>query len=155
LDYAEGGGDFPVVNDYRRIAIVKDPVSNTTGNIATEITLDCTSTLILANASSNFTLDEIIIGNTTNANALVVSSNIIGDNTYIRYIAPENLKFGNLIFSVGESISGNTSLTTAQIIGKSSPEVVLNTGKFLYVENRSKITRQSDQAENIHIVIEF
>jgi hypothetical protein len=36
-----------------------------------------------------------------------------------------------------------------------APEIQHNTGKALYVENRSKITRQADQAENIHIVIEF
>jgi hypothetical protein len=34
-------------------------------------------------------------------------------------------------------------------------EVKKNTGQILYVENRAKITRASDQAENIHIVIEF
>jgi hypothetical protein len=155
LDYAEGGGDFPVVNDYRRIAIIKDPISVATGNVATEITLDATYTLNLTDATGTFSLDEIITGDTSVASALIVSANVVGTNVAIRYITPENLYSGNVIFNVGEILRGGTSLATGNIASIVAPEIQHNTGKALYVENRSKITRQSDQAENIHIVIEF
>jgi hypothetical protein len=59
LDYAEGGGDFPVVNDYRRIAIIKDPISVATGNVATEITLDATYTLNLTDVIFTGSLNTI------------------------------------------------------------------------------------------------
>jgi hypothetical protein len=62
---------------------------------------------------------------------------------------------GNLIFSVGETIRGNTAMASAKITNINYPNVKHNTGKVLYVENRKKITRTYDQAENIHIVIEF
>ena len=155
LDYAEGAGDFPVVNDYRRIAIVKDPVSNVTGNIATELTLDSTYTLSIKDTTGTFNIDEFIKGDDTNANAFIVSANVIGSNTYLRYVTPEKLQSGNVQFRVGEIIRGNISLSSGNIFAITYPEVKHNTGKFLYVENRSKITRQTDQAENIHIVIEF
>lgn len=155
LDYAAGAGDFPVVNDYRRIGIVQNPYSNVTGNAATEITLDSTYTLVVSNASSVFTIDELIKGDSAHANAVVVSANVVGSNTYIRYVTPANLLLGNVNFSVGEVVRGNTSLASGNIIAITYPEVIHNTGKFLYVENRSKITRQYDQAENIHVVIEF
>jgi len=155
LDYAAGAGDFPIVNDYRRISIVQDPFSNVTGNVATELTLDSTYTLVINSASGLYTIDELIRGDSTNANAIVVSANVVGSNTYIRYVTPPSLQTGNVTFRVGEILRGNSSLRFGNITSITYPEVIHNTGKFLYTENRSKITRQSDQAENIHIVIEF
>ena len=155
LDYAEGGGDFPVVNDYRRITVISNPISVATGNVATEITLDATYTLNVTGATGTFSLDELITGDTSKASALIVSANVVGSNVAIRYITPENLYSGAVDFTVGEILRGGTSLATGNIASIVAPEIQHNTGKALYVENRSKITRQSDQAENIHIVIEF
>ena len=157
LNYAEGSGDFPVINDYRRIGIVKNPVSNTTSTIATEITLNSTYTILLSNITGTFTIDENIYGNNNNANGFVVSANanVITGNGAIRYITPIELYSGNVAFQIGETILGSNSLATGTITGITVPEVNKNTGQILYVENRTKITRNSDQAENIHIVIEF
>jgi hypothetical protein len=157
LNYAEGSGDFPVINDYRRIGIVKNPVSNTTSTIATETTLNSTYTILLSNITGTFTIDENIYGNNTNANGFVVSANanVITGNGAIRYITPIELYSGNVVFNIGETIHGSNSLATGTITGITVPEVNKNTGQILYVENRTKITRNSDQAENIHIVIEF
>jgi hypothetical protein len=157
LNYAEGGGDFPVVNDYRRIGIVKNPISNATSTMATETTLDATITLNLSNVTGTFTLDEYISGDNTNSNAFIVSANanVSSGNVTIRYITPIELFAGNIIFSAGETIRGANSLAVGTISTITPAEVKKNTGQILYVENRAKITRASDQAENIHIVIEF
>lgn len=157
LNYAEGGGDFPVVNDYRRIGIVKNPTSNATSTIATETTLDATITLNVSNVTGTFSLDEYISGDNTNSNAFIVSANanVASGNVTIRYITPIELFSGNIILSVGETIRGANSLAVGTISGITPAEVKKNTGQILYVENRAKITRASDQAENIHIVIEF
>jgi hypothetical protein len=157
LNYAEGGGDFPVVNDYRRIGIVKNPISNATSRIATETTLDATITLNVSNVTGTFSLDEYISGDNTNSNAFIVSANanVSSGNVTIRYITPIELFAGNIIFSAGETIRGANSLAVGTISKITPAEVKKNTGQILYVENRAKITRASDQAENIHIVIEF
>jgi hypothetical protein len=157
LNYAEGGGDFPVVNDYRRIGIVKNPISNATSTMATETTLDATITLNLSNVTGTFALDEYIRGDNTNSNAFIVSANanVSSGNVTIRYITPIELFAGNIIFSAGETIRGANSLAVGTISTITPAEVKKNTGQILYVENRAKITRASDQAENIHIVIEF
>ena len=157
LNYAEGSGDFPVINDYRRIGIVKNPVSNSTSTIATETTLNSTYTLEVSNITGTFTIDENVYGNNTNANGFIVSANanVITGNGAIRYITPIELYSGNVTFQIGETIHGSNSLATGRITGITVPEVNKNTGQILYVENRTKITRNSDQAENIHIVIEF
>jgi hypothetical protein len=157
LNYAEGGGDFPVVNDYRRIGIVKNPISNATSTIATETTLDATITLNISNVTGTFSLDEYIRGDNTNSNAFIVSANanVAAGNATIRYITPIELFAGNIAFVQGETIRGSNSLAVGTISNIVNAEVNKNTGQILYVENRAKITRASDQAENIHIVIEF
>ena len=157
LDYAEGGGDFPVVNDYRRIGIIKNPISNATLQTATETTLSATYTMRISNVSGTFALDELIHGGNSAANALVVSANanVYAGNVVLRYITPINYRAGNINFRLNETVRGNTSLAAGTIIDITYPEVKLNSGKMMYVDNRKKITRNSDQAENIHIVIEF
>ena len=155
LDYAEGAGDFPVLNDYRRIGIVKNPISNLTSSIATETPLSSTYSLNLSNITGTFSIDELIIGGNTNANAVVLTANVSANTGIIRFVQPIELCAGNLLFSIGETLRGNTSMASAKITNINYPNVKHNTGKVLYVENRRKITRTYDQAENIHIVIEF
>ena len=74
LDFSEGGGDFPTVNDYRRIGVIRNPLSNYTGNVASERTLDATYTMYVSNVYGNYDTDEIIKGNTTLSNAIIVSA---------------------------------------------------------------------------------
>ena len=156
LDYAEGGGDFPVINDYRRIGIVQNPVSNYTLDTARETTLDATYKLTLANVSGVFLLDEIISGGY--ANGLVITSNTVisPGNTIIRYVKPleQQLTYLNN-FIAGEQVTGSLSGATGIVSNILLPEVSINSGKVLYVENRKAISRNPDQAENIHVVIEF
>lgn len=156
LDYAEGGGDFPVINDYRRIGIVQNPVSNYTLDTARETTLDSTYKLTLSNVSGVFLLDEIISGGY--ANGLVITSNTVisPGNTIIRYVKPleQQLTYINN-FIVGEQVTGSLSGATGIVSNILLPEVSINSGKVLYVENRKVISRNPDQAENIHVVIEF
>jgi hypothetical protein len=39
--------------------------------------------------------------------------------------------------------------------GYSNPELAADSGDIIYVEERSPITRASDQTENIKLIIEF
>jgi hypothetical protein len=156
LDYAEGGGDFPVINDYRRLGIVQNPVSNYTFDTARETTLDATYKLTLANVSGVFLLDETVSGGYANGLVITANTTISPGNTVIRYVAPleEQLTYVNS-FIVGEQVTGSLSGASGIVSNILLPEVSINSGKVLYVENRKAISRNPDQAENIHVVIEF
>jgi spore coat protein U-like protein len=137
---------------------LQNPVSNATGTIATELTLDATYTIELSTGTGTFSLDEDIIGSVSGKSAKVVSANVYQGNTTLRCIIPYNYNNYTELgrnFIVNETITGKTSSATGTFIKMTLPEVVKNTGKVLYVENRKKITRNYDQAENIHMVIEF
>ena len=57
LTYAEGSGDFPVDNDFRRIGIIQDPFNYGTTTVASASTLRGTAALKLT-GSGDFTIDE-------------------------------------------------------------------------------------------------
>ena len=58
-------------------------------------------------------------------------------------------------FNIGENIIGKTSGATARVLDSLNSEVLPDTGEILYIENRYPITRSLDQAENLHLVLEF
>jgi hypothetical protein len=119
--------------------------------------MDSTYTLNISNVTGTFNLDEYVSGDNTQANAFIVSANanVVASTSNVRVITPLELYSGNVVFKVGETFRGANSMATGTITAIIAPEVKRNTGKILYVENRTKITRAADQAENIHIVIEF
>ena len=61
LTYAEGQGDFPVDNDFRRIGIIKNPkLPAPSTDFATQDTISAISALKLNNVNGGFIPDEII-----------------------------------------------------------------------------------------------
>ena len=60
LTYAEGSGDFPVDNDFRRIGIVKDPYNWTTTDFATADTLNGLYAVKISGATADYNADETI-----------------------------------------------------------------------------------------------
>ena len=67
----------------------------------------------------------------------------------------------NVITGQTSSATGTPQATTSTVnnvsftSGYSAPELKHDTGEILYVENRTKITRATDQTENIKLIIEF
>ena len=61
LTYAEGDGDFPVDNDFRRIGIIKNPkLPSPSTDFATQDTISAIYALKLTNVSGSFQPDEIV-----------------------------------------------------------------------------------------------
>ena len=60
LTYAEGSGDFPVDNDFRRIGIIKDPYNWSTTDFATLDTLNGLYAVKVNGATADFVPDETI-----------------------------------------------------------------------------------------------
>jgi hypothetical protein len=157
LAYNEGSGDFPILNDYRKIGLVRNVLNYNTSTIATGANLcaafsfDCT----LSAASNNLSSDEILTGGTSGAQAVCVESvmNTAETDSTVKII--QNNSTGFASFSAGEIISGATSGKSATLNTITTPEVEPFSGDVLWIENRRPVTRTSDQIEDIRIVIEF
>ena len=159
LTYAEGAGDYPVTNDFRRIGILVDPLDSATGlTRLTSNTASATNSLITANTTAAFAIDEIITGNITGAKARILATTdpIVGGLSTTRFIQPLNDTAVNQIkFTTSDWILGGTSGSLGRVTSVVNAEVVRDSGTVLYVDNRKAIARAADQSESIHIVIEF
>jgi len=167
---AANSGDFTTANDFRRVALMRDIDSESSA--ATATTLRGTKAVLVTSPSGDFTVDEEINQATTGAVGKVVewdSSNNILYYIQTRFNDEGLDSDGNsTAFSGTNTITGQSSSVTATpssssttvdsvvfTSGYNSGEIDADTGDVLYIENRSPITRASDQTENVKLIIEF
>ena len=179
LTYAEGSGDFPVDNDFRRIGIIKDPYNYGTTTYSTSDTLSGLRAIKITGASADFIPDETISQTVSGGTAYgtVVSWTLDSGSTtagVLKYIQTNdahtdqgvvrafasngaNAISGGLSAASGNVDTGyaNTLLGATFAAGLATPEIENNSGDVIYIENRRLITRAPDQIEDIKLVIEF
>ena len=179
LTYAEGSGDFPVDNDFRRIGIVKDPVSTDTSAVAISDTLSGLKAVKITGATADFIPDEEITQTVTGGTAkgTVVSWTLDTGSTtagVLKYLQTTTAHLDQGVVRDFESnasnaVSGGQSAASGNVdtgyagtsggatftAGLADTEIENNSGDIIYVENRRLITRAPDQIEDIKLVIEF
>jgi len=179
LTYAEGSGDFPVDNDFRRIGILKDPFNWGTTTFSTADTLSGLKSVKITGATADFIPDEEISQTVTDGTAkgTVVSWTLdSGSSTagVLKYIQTNDAHKDQGVVRAFESngsnavsgglsaAAGNVDTTYASTLlgvtfasGLAAPEIANNSGDIIYQENRRLITRAPDQIEDIKLVIEF
>ena len=170
--------DLLTGNDFRNIAIVSDPTTYGTSTVASDSTIRQTYAADLTSVTGTFTADEKITQATTLAVGRVVewdSTNSIlyyqqerfsdyGTTSVGAYIAfsGANVITGADSSAVGTpdaasdtavTLSGGFTVTFTD--GYVNPELQPDSGNIIYNENRSPISRATDQTEDIKIVVEF
>ena len=169
----EGTSDITVSNDFRRIGLLRNPTNFGTTTIASADTRRQLYATVFSSVSGTFTADEEINQATTGAVGKVVeydSTNKILYYYQTRFPDVGTDSNGNqTAFSGANAITGqsssasatpntsNSTTTNGTVFssGYSNPELAFDSGDVLYVEERSPITRASDQTENIKLIIEF
>ena len=173
LTGAEGTSDIGVNNDFRRIGLVRNPYNYGTTTVASATTRRQIFAAVFSSVSGTFTADEEINQATTGAVGKVIEYDSTNKILYwyqTRFPDVGTDTNGNATaFSGANAITGqsssasatpntsNSTTTNAVVFasGYSTPELVADSGDILYVEERSPITRASDQTENIKLIIEF
>ena len=170
--------DLLTGNDFRNIAIVVDPTTYGTSTVASDSTIRQTYAIQLASVSGTFTVDEKI----TQATTLAVGKVIEWDSTNsILYYQQERFSdYGttsvgayvafsgaNAVTGTDSSATGTPDATSDSAVtlangftitfsdGYVNPELQPDSGNIIYTENRSPISRATDQTEDIKIVVEF
>ena len=169
----EGTSDIGVGNDFRRIGLVKNPTNFGTTTVATATTRRLLYAAVFSSVSGTFTADEEINQASTGAVGKVVEYDATNKLLYwyqTRFPDVGTDANGNLTaFSGANAITGQSSSASATpntssstdvngvsiTSGYSNPELAYDSGDIIYVEERSPITRASDQTENIKLIIEF
>ena len=169
----EGTSDIGVGNDFRRIGLLRDPTNFGTSTVASATTRRQLYAIKFASVSGTFTADEEINQASTGAVGKVVefdSTNLILYYYQTRFPDVGTDSNGNLTaFSGANAITGQSSSASATpdtsnsntvngvefSSGYANPELAFDSGDIIYVEERSPITRASDQTENVKLIIEF
>jgi hypothetical protein len=151
LDGSEGD-TFPIVNDFRTLGILKDPLL-ANGSIASGTSYDITTKLTLTSVSNGgrYTTDETITGGTSAATGKFVSfANTNSANTagIVRVIDTDGT------FTT-ETITGGSSSVTATVASIAAKSLQPYTGDVIYTENRGPISRADDQIEDIKLIVKF
>ena len=170
---SSNSGDFTAANDFRKISLIKNP-NNAAGSAATATTLRGTYAVKINTSPTpgTFTADEEINQASTGAVGKVVEWD--ATNKILYYIQTRHNDAGadtngnvtafsgtNVITGQTSSATGTPQNTTSTVnnvsftSGYAAPELKHDTGEILYVENRTKIARATDQTENIKLIIEF
>ena len=173
LTGAEGTSDIGVGNDFRRIGLIRDPYNYGTTTVASATTRRQIHAAVFSSVSGTFTADEEINQASTGAVGKVIEYDSTNKILYwyqTRFPDVGTDSDGNLTaFSGANAITGQSSSATATpntsdstttnavvfASGYSTPELAFDSGDIIYVEERSPITRASDQTENIKLIIEF
>tara|TARA_B100001093_G_scaffold118785_1_gene111355 strand:- start:3091 stop:4560 length:1470 start_codon:yes stop_codon:yes gene_type:complete len=166
-------GDFTTANDFRRVALLRNPLSG--GSAASVTTLRAVKAIAINSSPTpgTFTVDEEINQASTGAVGKVVewdSTNRILYYVQTRFNDEGIDTNGNLTaFSGANVITGQSSSATGTphtsqsgtvdsvsfSSGYANPELDADSGDVLYIENRAPITRAADQTENVKLIIEF
>jgi hypothetical protein len=144
-------GDIPATNDFRQIALIRNPIDAATSTTASNNAYTTTKSLSVATGGS-FAADAMIEGTNTSAKAMVIEYD--ATNGIIYFIQNEDTGFVNFtdddnIRVVGDT-GGGVDCTAVNVAG-----ITQYSGDVMFLENRTSVSRGVDQIETIRLVIAF
>ena len=149
-------GFFTTENEFRQVGLVRDPLQSANANaFYTSDLADQASKITVREVAGTFQADEVVFQGDTLANS--TANGVVIDflnNNKVRLNQVSGTFVSN---STVNSITGNTSGATATIVanGVSSADMKPYSGDILYIENRTNVTRATNQIEDFKIVLEF
>ena len=157
LEYAEGSGDFPTDNDFRRLGLVVDPFNAGTTTVATATTLSAVNKFIFTSGGS-ISVDDIIT-NASSDGVGVAKGRVVSWNSStleVSYLPVVNSDGTLESFSGADTVYvSGASVGTISSITSGFPEVQRYSGHVTYIENRGAVSRAADQIEDIKLIIEM
>ena len=154
LEFAEGSGDFPTDNDFRRIGLIQDPFSSGT-TVATGPNYAAYHKMTLSSVSG-LSVDDIIKDASTDGSGVAVSRVVSISGNVVSHIPQANSAGGYVNFAGADTVFvGSTNIGTVSAVDSTFPEIVKYSGNILYVENRGAVTRAADQIEDIKLIIQM
>lgn len=147
---------FPTNNDFRIIGMLKDPVL-ANGSFANSSVIDQTTRIGVNFVTGDFTGDEIIVGQKSNAKGrLVYFANTTDARTEgtLKLIRVTTNGIGRG-FQTNELVIGQTSGISANVISVTKPALKLFSGAVIYTEIRDPVFRSPAQSEDYKITISY
>lgn len=163
LDFdGDMNGLFKVQNDgtddIRQICLVKDPKFATNSTFMQTSVIPMYTLVYTNNPASDFQHDEIVFVPAEGSSSYEGS---IFSGRVVHFDSGSNILVLNNIIGAGadivaKSIYQKDDLSRfAKVITVDTPDINIFSGEILYIENRAKITRSTNQTESVKLVVEF
>jgi len=167
LEYSESN-NFTTDNDFRKVGLLAQPKFSNGDFANTTVVDQATAAVVSSWNGTAFAVDELVTGATSGATARIID--FTGNNT-IRM--SDVIPSGNSTTAGFNGIFGyftNTEVIAANTVGNGGTgasatangagavtggDLERFSGDIIYVENRSPISRATDQIEDIKLIIEF
>ena len=149
-------GFFTTDNEFRQVGLVRDPLQSANANAFYTSDLSDQSTKItVREVAGTFQADEVVFQGDTLANS--TANGVVIDFLNNNRVRLNQISGSFVSNSTVNSITGSTSGATAVIVanGVSNPDMKPYSGDILYIENRTNVTRATNQIEDFKIVLEF
>lgn len=155
-------GDFTVSNDFRKIGLLRQPLTSA-GAVATATTADQAVTITTQSYTSSsltYVADQLVTGSDSGATGRVVDYTV-GTNKLRLVSVTHGSNTTNGYDGLPGSFQTNEAITvsggdpTANTNGVAAGELKPFSGDILYVENRSPVSRASDQIEDVKLIVNF
>jgi len=158
LEYGEGSGDFPTDNDFRQIGVVLNPTDYGGNTLCSATTRTGYKTMTFASSGFSAPTVDTVIRNAstelkTSAVGVVVS--VDSTNRIISYLPYPNEAGNFATFSTSETVYSSASTNHGTISALANEEVAKHSGDIIYLENRTAVSRASDQIEDIKLIVEM
>ncbi len=154
LEFAEGSGDFPVDNDFRRIGLIQDPFNVGTTTVATSTSLAAYSQMTLSTVT-DLDVDDTIMSAQNDGSGVAVSKVVSISGNVVSHVPVANSAGGYVDFTTSDTVYWTGNSGTVNSVNAAFPEVERYSGQIMYVENRGAVTRAADQIEDIKLIIEM
>jgi hypothetical protein len=143
------GNIFPVVNNFRQLALLKDPVLRDESSVSTNLSILQAITLVTS-GSGDYQEDEIVYQGTSPSVASFSGKIVSWDSANGTAIV-----INTTGTPTSQSLIGATT-ATSRFVGQVIPNYFkLYSGQLLYVNNIEPVTRAIDQTEDTKLVLKF
>lgn len=140
---------LPVTNDYRQIALIKDPIIRGTANVSQNIAV-LQAYSVTTTGSGEYIQDEYVYQGSS-LSAASFSARVLESDA-----ANTRLILTNITGSpTAGALIGANSTVNRFITSTTEGYLKPYSGKILYIDNIKAITRASDQSENFKILLKF
>ena len=148
--------NLTVVNDYRRVGLLINPTESSNGDLAAASFYRQTTDIAIS-ANTGVLLRDDVITNVSKASrptAIVVDVVGTSPNYTVRVVGVDD-EGETDPFEYGETIKNLVSGVEATVSGATGPELTPYSGDIVWVNQRTPITRGSDQIEEVKIIFPF
>lgn len=144
------GGILSVHNDYRQISLIEDPLKYGTSNVTSNSIISQLTVLTLNGSSVEYSEDEYVYqGESINSYSFKgYVTEWDSANSTIKLSQTEGTPTKDLLIGANTTASRFVSLID-------TPDLQPYTGKLLYTDNITPISRADDQTEDFKIVLNF